>query len=127
MARTRAQNKRANTSAVYNLELTNSNLVLISWLLVQKEGLGQQESRYVANIVNELDLEKEMRFETKEQLQQSSDFELAGYEVKYMVDELNRLWTENKMPPNRATAAVSLFDYLEEVLKTPAVEKAEEG
>lgn len=116
MTRTRRQNKAAHTSAMYEFTINNRELVFVSWLLVQKEGLNREESRYVANIVATLDLDRDLRFEPK-QLKEETTYELSGYELNWMKGRLDEIFKESRMPPNQAAAATSLDDYLNDILK----------
>jgi len=129
MAKTRRKNRQQHTSKTHEATFTNRELIFISWLLVQKEGLGREETRYVSNIVRALDLDRELRFKPAE-LEIEVTTELSGYELNWMKTRMDEIYKENKMPPNQAVPAIDLDEYLTELLQgvedTPIVEVSED-
>lgn len=115
MARTRAQNKKDNTVTEHTALLTEGQRVFISWLIVQNQGLDRDGSRKVGALIDRLDLE-ELNVREIDDFEQVYEWVLSGYEIRFLLDELDRLWTEKKVPPQHAKNSIKTYDYFKDIL-----------
>jgi hypothetical protein len=114
--RNRRPAKAAATSSVHVVELEGRWVVFISWLISQIQGLGKENSRVVGNILDVMGFEdQDFRVEPKEKY----EFELSGYEIQFLVDQIESEWKSEKVPPIHSGNSHKMYSYLKEVLESP--------
>lgn len=119
MARNRYTNPIAQASrAVYGVELSNGERLIISWLLGQIEGLDKEGSRKTAAIIEELGLE-ELDNVSQDTVNAQERYELSGYEVRFILDELDQVFDSRKVKAVQAKHAIGVYDKLKGAMETP--------
>jgi len=110
---------------LYSVELTKSERLIVSWVLGSIEGMGRDDSRKAAAVIEELDLEN-LGDVTPEQLNDAESYKLSGYEIRFVADELDKMWDQKKVRASQAKPAVSLYDKLKAAMETKETDNAAE-
>ena len=118
--RNRRDNKAANAAAIQTLQVTEIERVFLSWMLGQISGLDKEGSRKVGRIIDAFDLENFDGIEA-DQRNDAYEYELSGYEIRFLVEEIDRLFDGKKVTPAHAKPAIRFYDRLKEALDNPEV------
>jgi hypothetical protein len=119
--RNRRENVDGHAVAIFTIEVTEIERVFLSWLIGQIQGLDRDGSRKVARIIDVFDLENFDGIEAEHRYDAQA-YELSGYEIHFLLDELDRLYKERKILPAHAKPSISLYDKLKIALDTQTLE-----
>jgi len=114
--RNRRENVDGHAAAIFTIEVTEIERVFLSWVIGQIQGLDRDGSRKVARIIDVFDLENFDGIEAEHRYDAQA-YALSGYEIHFLLDELDRLYKERKILPAHAKPSISLYDRLKSVLE----------
>ena len=110
----------------YLVEVTEYDQMYASALLSGIEGLNLVDSRTVGVIIDQMGLETFTRVTPGKGNDVITTAEFSGYQVKFLLDAIEKAFTREQVKAVHAKAAVEMFDNLTDLWKREDAEDAED-
>ena len=126
MGRTRHQNRAARESKLHIIPVSNQERLVLSWLLASSSGYNREEGIKVRNIIDSLGLENVAQEITDKNLEEVEEYELSGYEVSFLLDEIKATWDKKTIKAGQIKPILSIEEKLTASLHAPSEDLEEE-